>query len=98
MRGLSRKPGERRRRERRADDPVLLAHVRGGIALARTRPPRPTDVEERNGVGLRPLQPGGGGGSGTAWVLASAGGGRIGRHAPMFCGSSCAPTPSRRFG
>src|SRR5262249_27797298 len=50
-------PGERRGRKRRAHDPVLLAQVRGRVALARARPPRPADVEEGHPFGLRLLEP-----------------------------------------
>src|SRR6059058_1698590 len=39
--------------ERRANDAVLLAQVRGGIALARARAPRPACVHELHGVRLR---------------------------------------------
>src|ERR1700720_467746 len=53
----AREPGERRRRERRTDDSVLLAQMRGRIALARARAPRAADVEERHGLGLRFLEP-----------------------------------------
>src|SRR5438552_10253751 len=39
--------------ERRANDAILLAQVRGGIALARARAPRPACVHELHGVRLR---------------------------------------------
>ena len=69
------------RSESGADDAVLLAQVRGGIALARARAPGPADVAQRD-----PCR------------FASSSRCRIVRHAPMFCGSSCAHTTSRRFG
>src|SRR5438270_9501932 len=42
--------------ERRANDAVLLAQVRGGIPLARARAPRPSRVHELHGVRLRLLE------------------------------------------
>src|SRR5579862_2137102 len=43
--------------ERGADDAVLLAQVRGRIPLARARAPRAADVEERDALRLRLLEP-----------------------------------------
>ena len=63
-----------------AHDPVLLALVRGRVALARARLPRPADVRDAARPCSRGRPPRAGGGS-TAT-------------APMFCGSSCAQTTS----
>src|SRR5207302_9027579 len=43
--------------ERFPDDPVLLAQVGGGIALARARAPRPAGVVERHRLGQGLLEP-----------------------------------------
>ena len=42
--------------QRCADDPVLLAQVRGRVALARARAPRPADVAQRDARGQRLLE------------------------------------------
>ena len=52
-----RRRAKRRRRQGRAHDPVLLAQMRGRIALARARAPGAADVVQRHAVGLRLLEP-----------------------------------------
>ncbi len=68
-----------------ADDTVLLELMSGRVALAGTGAPGPPDERDRRNCRGGPARR-----SSRRW--------RIDRHAPMFCGSSCAHTIDSRRG